>query len=74
MRGKSLQQTTYSCELTQTQDIQNAKRRVYDALNVLIAANVLSKNGKLVSPAPEKLKTQSEISKAEELESLREQI
>lgn len=27
----------------------NIKRRVYDALNVLIAANVLKKNGKFVS-------------------------
>jgi len=29
-------------------DEQNVKRRVYDALNVLIAANVLSKEGKKV--------------------------
>jgi len=29
-------------------DEQNIKRRVYDALNVLISANVLKKNGKYV--------------------------
>lgn len=29
-------------------DEQNIKRRVYDALNVLISAGVLSKNGKYV--------------------------
>ena len=31
-----------------TKDEQNVKRRVYDALNVLIAANVLHKEGKIV--------------------------
>lgn len=29
-------------------DEQNIKRRVYDALNVLIAADVISKRGKIV--------------------------
>lgn len=33
-------------------DEQNVKRRVYDALNVLIAANVLSKEGKKVKAEP----------------------
>lgn len=33
---------------------QNIKRRVYDALNVLIASKVLSKQGKRVSPNPTK--------------------
>ena len=27
---------------------KNIKRRVYDALNVLIAANILTKNGKII--------------------------
>ena len=31
-----------------TKDEQNIKRRVYDALNVLIAANVIEKKGKSV--------------------------
>ena len=34
--------------------MQNAKRRVYDALNVLIASDVLAKHGKLVSISPRK--------------------
>ena len=27
---------------------KNIKRRVYDALNVIIAANILTKNGKII--------------------------
>ncbi|KRX01514.1 hypothetical protein PPERSA_01417 [Pseudocohnilembus persalinus] len=36
-------------EKEQQKDEQNIKRRVYDALNVLIAANVIQKHGKVVS-------------------------
>ena len=32
----------------QKKEEQNVKRRVYDALNVLIAANILKKKGKVV--------------------------
>lgn len=32
----------------QSKDEQNVKRRVYDALNVLIAADILKKDGKTV--------------------------
>ena len=34
--------------ISDDEEEQNIKRRVYDALNVLIAANVLKKNGKSV--------------------------
>ena len=33
---------------SKARDEQNIKRRVYDALNVLISADVLKKNGKFV--------------------------
>lgn len=32
----------------QSKDEQNVKRRVYDALNVLIASKILRKEGKIV--------------------------
>lgn len=33
---------------SKSKDEQNIKRRVYDALNVLISADILKKNGKYV--------------------------
>lgn len=54
----------------QSKDAQNVKRRVYDALNVLISAGVLARDGKIVSVDPNLSKANSKTLKADERDRL----
>lgn len=68
----------YEEEMSKLKDEQNIKRRVYDALNVLISADVLKKNGKFVmsqqDALSEKLKSSSRNAKKEDKDNLFDQI
>lgn len=61
-------------ESTKAKDEQNIKRRVYDALNVLISADVLKKNGKFVMSdqdvLSDRFKSSSKLGKKEDSQNL----
>lgn len=49
-------------DTTKAKDEQNIKRRVYDALNVLISADVLKKNGKHVMSQQDSMSDKNKFS------------
>jgi len=52
----------------------NVKRRVYDALNVLIAARVICRNGRIISNLKDENINQSSKGKNDEIRMLRKKI
>lgn len=64
MEGKISKNVKYG--VTQSKDSQNIKRRVYDALNVLISAGVLVRDGKVVSIDPSVSKNAGKNAKIDE--------
>lgn len=73
--GNSTYQEVADCLVNESEDFENDKkdeknirRRVYDALNVLIAVGVIQKNGKKVQPTQMETKSSSEkVKKLKEL-------